>query len=59
MKFGKVLKNASEEMPHMNDLFLRYKELKKKLKAIPRGARGMQTESESINMRCLHCASTL
>ncbi len=26
----------------MNDLFLRYKELKKKLKAIPRGARGVQ-----------------
>jgi hypothetical protein len=37
MKFCKVLKKASDEMPMMSDLFLRYKELKKKLKAIPKG----------------------
>ncbi|PNW80691.1 hypothetical protein CHLRE_07g325950v5 [Chlamydomonas reinhardtii] len=36
MKFGKVLKVSSENMPgEMHDLFLRYKELKKKIKAIP------------------------
>ncbi|GFR41498.1 hypothetical protein Agub_g2192 [Astrephomene gubernaculifera] len=36
MKFGKVLKVSSENMPaDMRDLFLRYKELKKQIKAIP------------------------
>lgn len=36
MKFGKVLKTTSENMPaEMMDLFLRYKELKKMIKAIP------------------------
>ncbi|KAG2440853.1 hypothetical protein HXX76_003707 [Chlamydomonas incerta] len=36
MKFGKVLKVSSENMPgEMHDLFLRYKELKRKIKAIP------------------------
>lgn len=35
-QFGKVLKVSSENMPgEMHDLFLRYKELKKKIKAIP------------------------
>ncbi|GIL92808.1 hypothetical protein Vretimale_19231 [Volvox reticuliferus] len=36
MKFGKVLKVSSENMPmEMHDLFLRYKELKKQIKMIP------------------------
>ncbi|GLC36000.1 hypothetical protein PLESTB_000528000 [Pleodorina starrii] len=36
MKFGKVLKVSSENMPEeMHDLFLRYKELKKQIKLIP------------------------
>ncbi len=40
VQFGKVLKTTSENMPaEMHDLFLRYKELKKMIKAIP--ARGV------------------
>jgi hypothetical protein len=38
MKFCKVLQKASDEMPIMSDLFLRYKKLKKELKAFPKGA---------------------
>jgi hypothetical protein len=34
MKFGKLLKETTEGMPEMEDLFLRYKELKKHLKAM-------------------------
>ena len=37
MKFCKVLQAQAAEMPMMSDLFLRYKELKKKLKAFPKG----------------------
>lgn len=35
MKFGKLLKSCSEDMPGMDNLFVRYKQLKKQLKAIP------------------------
>lgn len=34
MKFGKLLKSTTEEMPEMGNLFLRYKALKKQLKRI-------------------------
>lgn len=34
MKFGKLLQTTSQDMPEMNDLFLRYKQLKKQLKGI-------------------------
>jgi len=35
MKFCKVLENQAKDMPELNDMFLRYKQLKKKIKAIP------------------------
>lgn len=40
MKFGKLLKSCSDDMPGMDNLFIRYKELKKQLKAIPVGKPG-------------------
>lgn len=43
MKFGKLLKEAGEGLPEMHDLFLRYKELKKHLKAIKK--RGPEEEA--------------
>jgi hypothetical protein len=30
-----VLENQAKDMPELNDMFLRYKQLKKKIKAIP------------------------
>jgi len=36
MKFSKVLQQTVTELPELNDMFLRYKELKKQLKSIPR-----------------------
>lgn len=37
MKFGKILKTTSENLlPEMSELFLRYKDLKKQLKSIPK-----------------------
>jgi hypothetical protein len=35
MKFSKVLQQTATELPELNDMFLRYKELKKQLKSIP------------------------
>lgn len=37
MKFGKLLASATSELPECEGLMLRYKELKKRLKAIPAG----------------------
>lgn len=35
MKFGKLLQTTAADMPEMNQLFLRYKQLKKQLKGLP------------------------
>ena len=40
MKFGALLRTSAEETPELAGLFVAYKQLKKKLKALPVAAGG-------------------
>lgn len=35
MKFGALLRNSAEELPELHQLFVSYKQLKKRLKRLP------------------------
>lgn len=50
MKFGKLVSRAGELLPDLKHLCLRYKELKKLLKAIKPGAPGVPHASVALRM---------
>lgn len=50
MKFSKVLQQTATELPELNDMFLRYKELKKQLKSIPQ-----QERRAGVCRECVLC----
>jgi SPX domain protein involved in polyphosphate accumulation len=47
MKFAQALKANQEELPELRDLFLSYKQLKKKLKKLPERAEGGDVEQDA------------
>mmetsp|Transcript_37329 Transcript_37329/g.83055 ORF Transcript_37329/g.83055 Transcript_37329/m.83055 type:complete len:323 (+) Transcript_37329:409-1377(+) len=49
MKFCKVLESQAKDIPELNHMFLRYKQLKKQIKAIPQHNREGNTSGDATN----------